>query len=83
MSFTKEQIEELDVLLHFNRDSTMKGIKVHKSARPEMIDAVKRLHEKGLLTQVDGGYLTDLGLKATDHAQALLTMLMPPRKLAC
>lgn len=82
MAFSKEQIEELDVLLHFNLDSSLKGIKVHKSARPEMIEAIKRLHEKGMLTQVDGGYLTELGQKTTDHAQALLTLLMPARQMA-
>lgn len=82
MSFTREQIEELDVLLHFKMDSALKGIKVHKSARPEMIAAVERLYEKGMLTQVDGGYLTDLGLKATEHAQALLTMLMPATQMS-
>ncbi len=82
MAFSKEQIEELNVLLHFNMDSALKGIKVHKSARPEMIDAIKRLYEKGMLTQVDGGYLTELGQKTTDHTQALLTLLMPAREMA-
>jgi uncharacterized protein (TIGR02647 family) len=38
---------------------------------------VKRLHAKGLITQVDGGYLTDLGIKAAEHAQTLLLMLAP------
>jgi uncharacterized protein (TIGR02647 family) len=55
----------------------MQGIKVHKSARPEMIEAVKRLHKKGLMTQIDGGYLTDLGREGAEHAQLLLTMLAP------
>jgi uncharacterized protein (TIGR02647 family) len=82
MAFSKEQIEELNVLLQFNLNSAMRGIKVHKSARPEMIEAIQRLYEKGMLTQVDGGYLTDLGQKATDHTQALLTMLMPARQMA-
>ncbi len=82
MSFTKEQLEELDVLIHFNLDTTMKGIKVHKTARAEMIEAVKRLYDKGLLTQADGGYLTDLGREAAVHAQTLLTMLMEPQEMA-
>jgi uncharacterized protein (TIGR02647 family) len=47
-----------------------------------MIAAVERLYEKGMLTQVDGGYLTDLGLKATEHAQALITMLMPATQMS-
>ena len=34
-----------------------------------------RLHSKGLLTQVDGGYLTSLGRNAAEHAQAALALL--------
>jgi len=82
MRYTKEQMDELDVLIHFNLDTTMQGIKFHKTARPELIDAVERLYEKGLVTQVDGGYLTDLGHEAAEHAQALLLMLAPVQEYA-
>ncbi len=34
-----------------------------------------RLHQKGLISAADGGYLTSLGLDAAEHAQALLTIL--------
>jgi uncharacterized protein (TIGR02647 family) len=40
-----------------------------------MVSAVKRLFDKGLITQVDGGYLTDAGKKAADHADLLLVLL--------
>ncbi len=33
--------------------------------------------DKGLVTAVDGGYLTDLGRKAAEHAQALILILAP------
>ncbi|MEE9342542.1 MAG: TIGR02647 family protein [Gammaproteobacteria bacterium] len=82
MSFTTEQIEELHVLMNFNLNSNMKGIKVHKSARQEMIAAVDRLHAKGMITQIDGGYLTDLGREAAEHAQVLLTMLAPSGEMS-
>lgn len=82
MSFTQEQIEELDMLLHYRLDTTMEGIKVHHTAKPAVIAAVKRLHEKGLVTQVDGGYLTDLGRETAEHAQALLLLLAPVEELA-
>ena len=36
-----------------------------------MIAAAEKLHTKGLITQKDGGYLTDLGRKAAEHTQAL------------
>ncbi len=77
MPYSPEQIHELDVLIRYNLDSAFQGIKVHKNANPEVIEAVKRLHAKGLITQVDGGYLTDLGRKAAEHAQTLLLMLGP------
>ncbi|WP_254516463.1 TIGR02647 family protein, partial [Pseudomonas aeruginosa] len=34
-----------------------------------------RLHDKGLIDQPDGGYLTSLGLDAAEQAQGLLTIL--------
>ena len=77
MPYSPEQIQELDVLIRYNLESTQQGIKVHRSANPSTIDAVKRLHEKGMITQVDGGYLTDLGRTAAEHAQTLLLMLAP------
>lgn len=40
-----------------------------------MITAAEKLHTKGLITQVDGGYLTDLGRKAAEHTQALNSIL--------
>ena len=77
MPYSLEQIHELDVLIRYNLESSQQGIKVHKSANPETIEAVKRLHQIGMLTQVDGGYLTDLGRTAAEHAQTLLLMLAP------
>lgn len=82
MPYTKHQIAELDVLIQFNLDSNLQGIKFHSNARPELLEAVSRLYEKGLVTQVDGGYLTDLGREAAEHAQALLLMLAPVQEFA-
>ena len=36
--------------------------------------------EKGLVTQIDGGYLTDLGRSAAEHAQALILILAPHKE---
>ena len=77
MPYSPEQIQELDVLIRYNLESSQQGIKVHKSAGPETIEAVKRLYEKGMITQADGGYLTDMGRTAAEHAQTLLLMLAP------
>jgi len=77
MHYTQEDIAELNILLQFNLDTTMQGIKVHKKAGQEQIQAARRLYDKGLITQVDGGYLTDLGIHAAEHTQALVLMLSP------
>jgi uncharacterized protein (TIGR02647 family) len=76
MVLTDELIEEIKILMHYNLSSIQEGIKVHGSAKPEVISATERLFEKGLVSQSDGGYLTDLGVEAAEHAQAVLTILM-------
>jgi len=75
MSYTKELVDEVNVLNLFQHPSNQEGIKVHATAEQSSIDAAKRLYEKGLTTQIDGGYLTDLGIDAVEHAQALLLIL--------
>jgi len=77
MRYSKEQMDEIDILIRYNLQTTQQGIKVHSSANKEQIEAVQRLYDKGLVTQKDGGYLTDLGRKAAEHAQALILMLAP------
>lgn len=75
MAFTSELIAELEILALFNLGTTQEGIKVHHTATASAIAAAKRLHDKGLINQPDGGYLTSLGLDAAEHAQVLLTIL--------
>ncbi|MEO3679856.1 TIGR02647 family protein [Rheinheimera fenheensis] len=66
---------EIRVLTLFNLDSAMEGIKVHKSADADTLAAISRLYEKGLVTQQDGGYLTDLGIHCAEHLQIALRIL--------
>lgn len=75
MPYTQALVEEINVLTRYNLDTTREGLKVHKSADPAVIAAVQRLHAKGLVTQDDGGYLTDLGREAAEHVQAALALL--------
>lgn len=75
MLYSKELTAELNVLSLYDVTNNQEGIKVHKNADDDAIQASKRLHAKGLITQVDGGYLTDLGLEAAEHSQALLLMI--------
>jgi len=78
MPYTQDIVEELNILVRYNLTTTQEGLKVHKIASPEVIAATKRLHDKGLITQEDGGYLTHLGLEAAERAQAMMDILKPP-----
>ena len=80
MHYTQEQMAEIDLLVRYNLQTTQQGIKVHSNANTEQVEAVARLFEKGLVSQVDGGYLTDLGRKAAEHAQALVLILAPNKE---
>ena len=71
----EEFAADVELLNLFELDSSQTGLKVHQVASPERIASAKRLFESGLTTQLDGGYLTPLGIKAADHAQALVRIL--------
>lgn len=75
MSYTPELVAELEILALFNLANTKEGIKVHHAAAPSAVAAAQRLHDKGLTSLPDGGYLTSLGLDAAEHAQSLLIIL--------
>jgi len=75
MSYTSDLVDEINVLILFDTSNGQEGLKVHTSAQDGSIEATKRLYQKGLITQKDGGYLTGLGVDAVEHAQTLLTIL--------
>jgi uncharacterized protein (TIGR02647 family) len=77
MPYTQEIVDEINILVRYNLSTTQEGIKVHKTAAPEIIAATKRLYDKGLVTQEDGGYLTSLGHEAAEQAQMVLNLLNP------
>ena len=77
MHYLNEHLAELNILIQFSLDTTQLGIKVHSSAGKEKVETVQRLYDKDLVTHVDGGYLTDLGRVAAEHAQSLILILAP------
>lgn len=77
MPIQQALVDEIELLLRYNLDSTQEGIKIHHTAREGLVAAIKRLHEKGLVDSQDGGYLTDLGHEAAEHTQAALRILTP------
>ncbi|MGR6872517.1 TIGR02647 family protein [Pseudomonas sp. HK3] len=76
MQLTETTAQELNVLSLFNQSTYQEGLKVHShDASADHVAATKRLFEKGLVTQMDGGYLTTLGKEAVEKLQDLLTIL--------
>ena len=67
--------DELNILARFNLKTTQEGLKIHSSAEANVIDAARRLFDKELITQADGGYLTPLGRTAAEHTQDLLLII--------
>lgn len=82
MPFNQERVDELNIMVKFSLSSRQEGIKVHTDAEPSVIAATQRLHDKGLLSQADGGYLTDLGQEAAELADKLLSILVSSSNLA-
>ena len=75
MRFDTKLTDEMNLLGQFNLRNEQDGIKIHHDAASELVSAALRLHDKGLITQKDGGYLTDIGRKAAEHSQALSAIL--------
>ncbi len=75
MPVNAELNAEIRILNLFNLDSSLEGIKAHKTADDESRAAIARLFQKGLLTQEDGGYLTDLGRHCAEHVQIAMRIL--------
>tara|TARA_R110002096_G_scaffold78934_10_gene185508 strand:+ start:196 stop:441 length:246 start_codon:yes stop_codon:yes gene_type:complete len=77
MTFTSENVAELNLLLTFDLSTMRAGIKIHKTADPATKAAAQSLYDKGFASQVDGGYLTSSGITAAEHAQSLYMSLNP------
>ncbi len=77
MSFSPENIAELNLLLAFDLSTTRAGIKIHKTANSDVKSAASSLYDKGFISQVDGGYLTSSGMTAAEHVQSLFMSLNP------
>ncbi len=70
-----ELLEEIDLLLKFDKNSTQQGIKLHSSASDQSKAAAQRLFDKGFISQNDGGYLTDRGIEAAEHCERVVDLL--------
>lgn len=67
--------EEMNLLMLFDLSNCEQGIKVHHDAEKTQIEAAQRLFNKGLISQIDGGYLTQSGIHTAEHLQHALNVL--------
>ncbi|MGB2255933.1 MAG: TIGR02647 family protein [Spongiibacter marinus] len=75
MRMSDSILQEIRVLSQFNPASGLEGIKVHHDADPALIAATERLFSKGIISRIDGGYLTDAGIELMRHLDSLTTVL--------
>jgi len=75
MPINNQLLDELELLNFFDLNSTHGGIKIHKDAEQSRIDAAQRLHQKGVISLSDGGYLTERGVETAQHLKALINLL--------
>lgn len=75
----QQKIDQIEVLLQFDPSNTLQGIKIHHStAREGLVEAAQQLFDNGLISQPDGGYLTDLGHETADHLHTAIQLMSPP-----
>ena len=75
MDLKHDLFEEIKLLNMYKLNNISEGLKIHHDAGDKRIAAAQRLNEKNLTTLEDGGYLTQLGIQAAEHTQALITIL--------
>ena len=77
MHIDPELIDELALLRRFSMGGPV-AMDVHDNPDPAIVAAAGRMHEKGLITEPDGGELTDSGREAIEHLDKLFNLLDPP-----
>jgi uncharacterized protein (TIGR02647 family) len=73
--FAANTVAELELLARFDLDSLQAGLKIHQEAPVTVAAAAQRLFDKGLISQFDGGYLTDRGHEAAESLQRVLNTI--------
>lgn len=75
INYSDTFFEEMKLLAKFPKESQLEGLKVHKDADQPVIQAAQSLFDKGLISQHDGGYLTNSGIEVTSHLHHVLVAL--------
>ena len=74
-AYPNNLFEEMQLLAKFPEESHLEGLKIHHEADPVVITSAKSLFNKGMITQTDGGYLTDSGREMVEHLHTVLDTL--------
>jgi len=74
-TYPEHLFDELKLLAKFPEESHLEGLKIHHNAEPEIIKSAKALFDKGMISQMDGGYLTDSGREMVEHLHIVLDTL--------
>ncbi len=77
MHIDQELVDELALLRRFAMGGPV-AMDVHDNPDPTVIAAAARMHQKGLITEPEGGQLTDSGREAIEHMERLFNLLDPP-----
>ena len=71
-AYSEDLFDEIKLLAKFPEESHLEGLKIHQDADPKLIASAKSLFNKGIITQHDGGYLTDSGREMVEHLHTVL-----------
>lgn len=70
-------VSQLKLLACFDPANLNLGIKIRSDMPQSLKQAAIQLHQQGLITESDGGYLTPFGMTMVEHLQHLLVALKP------
>ncbi len=74
-TYSEDLFEELKLLAKFPEESHLEGLKIHHDADESLVKSARSLFDKGMVSQMDGGYLTDSGREMVEHIHTVLDTL--------
>ncbi len=74
-TYSEELFDELKLLSKFPEESHIEGLKIHHDADKVLVTSARSLFDKGMISQSDGGYLTDSGREMLEHLHTVLDTL--------
>jgi len=74
-TYSEELFDEIKLLAKFPEESHLEGLKIHKDADEILVKSARSLFDKGMVSQTDGGYLTDSGREMVEHLHTVLDTL--------